>query len=116
MKLVDLLGWLVFGFFTVIFISNYGSHWDLSGRYHMPTTLLSPDGQTYRDGSPIDGVTLVLVNRGIEQEAWIVAAGVQLVLLVLLVRAMWRLPRMQLKAFDRELRRIYGMPHDGERG
>lgn len=115
MKVVPLLGWLIFGFATVNCISKYGNHWDLSGRYHMPTALLSPNGQTYRDGSPVEGVTLALVNRGIEQEAWLVAAGVMLVLLVLLVRAMRRLHRTTMAAFDRELRRIHGM-RDEKRG
>jgi hypothetical protein len=79
----------------------------------MPTTLLSPDGKTYRDGSPIDDFTLELVNRGIEQEAWLVAAAVLLVLFTVAASRMRRLYRMQKRAFENEFRRIHGMPrHD----
>jgi len=67
MKVASWLGWLILGCLIVTFLGGYGKRWDLSGRYGMPTTLLSPDGQTYRDGSPIDGVTLAFAKRGIEQ-------------------------------------------------
>jgi len=89
-------------------ITEYGTQWDLSGKFHMPTTLLAPDGKHYPDGSEIDFVTLALVNRGIEQEAWLVAIGVLLVLFTALTRAVVRACRTQ-KAFDCELRRIREM-------
>jgi hypothetical protein len=106
MKVVSLLGSLMVVALGVNWISKYGTQWDLSGRYCMPTTLLSPDGQTYRDGSPIDNFTKRLVDLGIEQEAWLVMAGVLLVLFTAAAFQRRRLHRMQMKAFDRELRRI----------
>ena len=116
MKMVPWLGWLVFALATACFISGYGTHWDLSGRYGMPTTLFSPDGQSYRDGSPVDPVTLAIARQGIEQEARLVALGVLLVLFTVLAFQMRRFYRNQL-TFDRELRRIRGMrPQDDERG
>jgi len=82
----------------------------------MPTTLLSPDGKTYRDGSPIDEITKMLVDRGIEQEFWLVAVGVILVGLTVVAFPKKRFQRKQETALDRELRRIYGvLPREDER-
>jgi len=99
---------LVFVALGVNWLSKYGTQWDLSGRYCMPTTLLSPDGKTYRDGSPVDDITLALVHRDIEQEAWLAVTGVLLVLFSAVAFEMWRLYRMEVR--DREFRRIHGMP------
>jgi hypothetical protein len=104
MKPIPLLGWLVFGFCTLSWLSTYGRHWDLSGG--MPTTLLSPDGKTYRDGSPVDGFTLAMARSGNEQEAWLVMATVLLVLVAAVPFQIWRFVRLQQKVFERELRRI----------
>jgi hypothetical protein len=106
---------LVFVALGVNWLSKYGSQWDLSGRYCMPTTLLSPDGHSYRDGSPADGFTLALVDRGIEQEAWLAAAVELPALFGALALRMRRLYRVQ-QALDRELRRIHGISPDDERG
>lgn len=82
----------------------------------MPTTLLSPDGQTYRDGSEVDPVTLALVNHGIEQEFWLVGIEVVLALIIVAVfqkRRSDRKRREAVDAFGAELRRIRGMlPRD----
>jgi len=113
---VPLLGWLIFGCVTVSCITKYGTQWDFSGRFRMPTTLLSPDGKTYRDGSPIDEITKMLVDRGIEQEFWLVAVGVILVGLTVVAFPKKRFQRKQETALDRELRRIYGvLPREDER-
>jgi len=112
MKLVPWLGWLVFGLSTLCCVATYGKHWDFSGRYRMPTALLSPDGNTYRDGTEVDPFTLALVHGGIEQEAWLVMVGVLLVLLTAVPVQLWR-HRKHMKAFELELRRIRGMrPHE----
>jgi hypothetical protein len=116
MKAVPLLGCLLFILLTVKNIADYGKQWDLSGRYHMPTTLLAPNGETYRDGTPIDDVTKMCVDRGIEQEVWLVALGVILILSAIAVWRMRRSYRRQLEAVDVELRRIYRMPPVGGGG
>jgi hypothetical protein len=119
MKIINCIGCLLFVGLTVNVITKYGKEWDLSGKYHMPTTLLSPDGQTYRDGSEVDPVTLALVNHGIEQEFWLVGIEVVLALVMVVVFQKQRSDRMRkeaVDAFNSELRRIRGMlPRDDER-
>jgi hypothetical protein len=112
MKPIPLLGWLVFGFCTLSWLSTYGRQWDFSGG--MPTTLLSPDGKTYRDGAPIDGLSLAIATSGHEQEASLVLMVVLLVLVAAAPFQIWRFVRLQQKAFERELRRIQG--HDKHEG
>jgi hypothetical protein len=111
---VGVLGLLVIGIQTGSCIFLFGKHWDFSGRYHMPTSLLSPDGKSYRDGSEFDPVTYTFVKWGIEQEAWLVMVGVLLMLLIASILQDCRLHRMQRKAFERELGRIREMRHVDE--
>ncbi len=108
MKGAGLLGWLIFGVSTVYCVATYGKHWDLSGKYHMPTALLSPDGKTYRDGSEVDPVTLALVRQGIEQEAMLGAVGTLVALFAVWVVKTRRAQRRQREAFEHELRRMQG--------
>jgi hypothetical protein len=113
--ILSLLGWVMMGCITVSCLSGYGRQWDLSGKYHLPTTLLAPNGKTYRDGSRIDDVTKALVDSGIEQEVELVLVVVILVFGMALQVRMRHSYRMQMKEIDRALRRNYGMPPRHER-
>jgi hypothetical protein len=75
------LGPVVFTLLFINFICQYGSRWEF-GRLAMPAVLLDASGTAYRDGTMIDPITLAIAQSGKEQEAWIVAVGVVMALLI----------------------------------
>ncbi len=74
MKLSAFLAWCFFLTCGSVFLSNYGVHWTL-GRYLTPVSLISPNGITHPDGTPVDGFTLALVRAGIEDEVSLILWG-----------------------------------------
>jgi hypothetical protein len=114
-QILPWLGPLVFLGLVVNFACQYGQQWRF-GRYGMPSSLLSPDGRTYIDGkTEVDPVTLAMARSGKEEECYLGALLVLIILAALVVREMRGLYRMQMKEVDRELRRIHGLPPDDER-
>lgn len=89
-------------------VCNYGTHWTF-GRYWMPSTLLAPDGRTYRDGAEVDVMSLAIARSGFEPECYLAAATGLGLLVGTLVYKMKRLHSMQVAAFNRERRRIHDM-------
>ncbi|MDX1968842.1 MAG: hypothetical protein SFV23_16830 [Planctomycetaceae bacterium] len=80
-------------------LCRYGTRWEL-GRYGLPHSLLSSDGATYLDGSPIDPLTAHLIRRGIEEELFL---GLAIVIFLLILGVAYEIRRgIRLR---RELRR-----------
>src|ERR1700726_3794073 len=96
MKLMPALGLVLFVGLVVNYLAGYGTRWQL-GRYAMPKTLLAADGKTHPDGSECDDVTLALVRRDIEEESYLVALGILLVLFTVAAFQMRRWYRMQME-------------------
>jgi hypothetical protein len=88
-------------------------HHRMLGRYWMPSSILSPDGLMYQDGTEVDPVTLYLAHSGLEQECYLVAVTGLTILVSVLVYKMKRLHRMQVDAFKRELQRLRDMRANG---
>jgi hypothetical protein len=114
MKLIPTLGWLFFIFVTMANIARFGTHWEF-GRYGMPSSTLAADGRTYLDGTEVDPVSLAIARSGWEEEFYLGALIMLAVLVGVTVWQMIRLQRMQMAAFEREIRRIRAMRRDDER-
>lgn len=56
--------------------SLYGKRWECGPKYNMPVALLSPDGQRFADGTPLDPLTVATIRSGREEEIWLGAAAV----------------------------------------
>jgi hypothetical protein len=61
-RLCSLAGWAIFAFVLVGTMREYGVRWDFGAQGF--NTLVAEDGQHYRDGTPIDQITLALHRSG----------------------------------------------------
>ncbi len=64
-------------------IDSYGSRWEL-GRFGMPRAMVSSDGQTFADGTPVDPMSGILIRSGLEEEVELAFMIVLLIVLCLL--------------------------------
>jgi hypothetical protein len=60
--IVSTAGWAIFAFALVGTAREYGVRWDFGP--HGVNTLVAEDGQHYRDGTPIDQLTLAMHKSG----------------------------------------------------
>ena len=61
-RLVSLAGWSIFLFVAVGTAFQYGKRWEVGPQGF--NTLVADDGRHYRDGTPIDQITLALHRSG----------------------------------------------------
>jgi hypothetical protein len=47
----------------------HGRTWEF-GPHGLPVSILSADGQTYRDGSQIDALSAAIIRSGVEEPMW----------------------------------------------
>jgi hypothetical protein len=57
-----------------VFLSNYGSRWTLS-RNMTPITVISDDGRTYPDGTPVDVYTQGIMRSSNREELSLILWG-----------------------------------------
>ncbi len=65
-KLFSWLGIAMMIFLPARMIWTHGERWEFSS-HGIPVALLSPDGETYRNGDEIDPITLGMIRGGIEE-------------------------------------------------
>ncbi len=104
---IPLLGWAIFLYGAIHFVSSKGSQWEF-GRYYMPRTLVAADGCCYPDGEPIPLPILALVRADIEEEVTLALVGVEMAALVWLGVEMRKLHRAR-----REYREMFGREFTG---
>ncbi len=107
MKLFAALGWCFFALCMVFFLAGHGSRWHF-GRYMMPRTLLSPDGLTHLDGTPLNPVTLALTRAGVEEEVYLLCLSFWLVLMAVVIGRRLHAHRVHMALLDRKLRERLG--------
>jgi hypothetical protein len=61
------LGWLLFLFSTFNVVTGHGTRWAFSQK-GMPVSLVAEDGLHYRDGTPIDAISLGMIHAGVEED------------------------------------------------
>lgn len=83
--------------------SLYGKRWEFGPEYNMPVALLSPDGQRFADGTPLDPLTVATIRSGLEEEIWLVAAATWVLGLLWLSRIVRQTERMEKKSMGLSL-------------
>jgi hypothetical protein len=73
-RLVSLAGWSIFLFVAVGTAFQYGKRWEVGPQGF--NTLVASDGEHYRDGTPIDQLTLALNKSGHEGSIQLAMLGV----------------------------------------
>ena len=80
-----LLRWLGLGVFAVMAfhkVNTFEKQWKCGPKYHLPVSLVAPDGKHYADGELIDPISLSVIRTGHEEDWWfwtLVAVGAVLV-------------------------------------
>lgn len=64
---------------------HYGTRWVI-GSLGMPLSLVSPDGRTYADGTPVSAVSAMLIRSGLEEQ---LTLGLFLFSAVVMTAAVW---------------------------
>lgn len=77
-KLVSFFGFVLFISATVHVVLVYGEEWEFSPR-GIPVTALSPDGETYRNGRPVDPMIRQMHESGFDEKLMGVLLAVLLV-------------------------------------
>jgi hypothetical protein len=94
-RTVPLSAWLAIGLFAAFtfgMLCRHGREWEFS-RHGIPVSVLSPDGQTYRNGNEIDPFMLSIIRSGNEEAIMAGILGVMLASLGLLAYQIWAFKR-----------------------
>lgn len=104
-KLCSLAGWAIFLVVLVGTAMQYGKRWDFGA--HGFNTLVAEDGEHYRDGTPIDNITLALHKSGHEGSIQLAMLGIIGALLAYIACMIFR-TQHRLEKLWQSYRRTFG--------
>jgi hypothetical protein len=74
-------------------VRTYGGKWEF-GPHGLPVSVLSPDGERYRDGDEIDPLTMTWIRAGVEEQVMGVLLGGLVTVVLTLANALRNLARV----------------------
>ena len=81
----------------------YGTRWEI-GSLGVPRSLVSPDGQTYADGTPVDAISGMINRSGMEEPFLLAMFLLSVAMMIAAVR--FTLSNARLRRRISELRRM----------
>jgi hypothetical protein len=113
-----LFSWLGIAMFVAIVARvawMHGQTWELSAR-RIPVSLLSPDGETYRNGDEIDPINRAMIRAGNQEQVMGWALVVLLALFVLWATEVWKYKQaLELRAQRQASEAVLAMAKQFER-
>jgi hypothetical protein len=97
----SLFGGLIFLFLAGVFVQKYGNEWEI-GPHGLPQTAMAEDGWHYRNGKPIDPITLSMARAGYDE----IFSFVILSIFVVCGIGILRLEYLKRTAWERERKKF----------